>query len=173
MFTSEQMRIIRFCAEECIRQGKRDPMSTYDMVAAWDQAIWYQNEERAINLEFIETLGKLTEPTENFNGFRQKRIFVGNVEKAPWDRVPELLSRLIEAYYEDRLYPINFDYIRPDSRSELSKAKSEEDVFYWEYENIHPFRDGNGRTGKILYNYLRDSLNDPQMPPNFWNISNP
>jgi fido (protein-threonine AMPylation protein) len=47
------------------------------------------------------------------------------------------------------------------------------DAAYREFQTIHPFRDGNGRTGKILYNYLRGTLADPVMPPNFFNCANP
>jgi fido (protein-threonine AMPylation protein) len=53
------------------------------------------------------------------------------------------------------------------------KAKNAQDIFYFEFEQIHPFKDGNGRTGKILYNYLCGTLDDPIMPPNFWGGNNP
>jgi fido (protein-threonine AMPylation protein) len=47
---------------------------------------------------------------------------------------------------------------------------------YVEYEEIHPFVDSNGRTGKIILNYLNGTLLDPIFPPNdIWGdwISNP
>jgi fido (protein-threonine AMPylation protein) len=47
------------------------------------------------------------------------------------------------------------------------------DEAYLEFEEIHPFVDGNGRAGKIIFNWLADSLGDPKMPPNFWGIYNP
>jgi len=37
--------------------------------------------------------------------------------------------------------------------------------FYWGFEKIHPFTDGNGRVGSLLYNFLDCGLSNPEHPP--------
>lgn len=175
-FSSTQIDVMDYCAAECKRQRSGE-MSVYDMINAWDYASkdedWLLEENTLhLTLPFIERLGKIVEPHDNAKGFRTIPIGIWDgytwIEKAKWERVPELLTTLIEAYYENRLGPKDWykSYIS-------SKIESAEDEFYLEYENIHPFVDGNGRSGKILYNYLKGALDNPVMPPNFWGSSNP
>lgn len=39
--------------------------------------------------------------------------------------------------------------------------------FYQRFEEIHPFEDGNGRVGALLYNVFSGWLDDPVHPPEF------
>ncbi len=178
MFTDKQLDVIDYCAQECYRQSSGEP-SVYNMVNAWGFAHVYQRDEISedgrIDLTFISRLGSLVEPKKNrvWPLFRSQPIYVGNsfhmVEKAPWERVPDLLNLLLESYYEGLLE----DYLKErQERGDTSIAKTPEDQFYFEYETIHPFVDGNGRTGKILYNYLLGTLESPILPPNFWGSVN-
>lgn len=168
MFTAQQLNVIKYCAEECERQGSGEK-SVYDMLNAWDHVTNYLSQGQELDISIIEDIGKLVEPSDNKDGFRTVPIGVSDgfnwIEKSEWREVPRLLTLLIESYYEGNLWP-------PTIGTNI-KAKSAEDVFYYEYENIHPFRDGNGRTGKILYNYLKGTLDNPVLPPNFWGSSNP
>ena len=175
MFDNSQLFVIQFCAEECERQQSGEK-SVYDMINAWEYATFYSSmycpphtadpEPVADHLAPpIEDIGILVEPIANKNGFRMIPIGVGNAyewhEKADWQEVPRLLELLLDSYNTGILEPSH------------PLAKTSEDQFYYEFENIHPFRDGNGRTGKILYNYLSGTLENPKMPPNFWGFSNP
>jgi len=184
VYSLVQWQIIKYCAEECKRQHSGE-MSVYDMVNAWSFVRERQLEDWDYNYKlttpFIEAIGKLVEPIDNAKGFRTIPIgvtdgFGGWIEKAQWQEVPRLVTLLLESYYEGTLYdPEDANYYggREAPTGVMPLAKSAEDQFYYEYENIHPFVDGNGRSGKILYNYLLGTLDNPQMPPNFWGGSNP
>lgn len=81
----------------------------------------------------------------NVHGFRHVNLIVNEYTPPHWNEVPERMKRLW-GFIED--------------------ATPEE--FYKEFEEIHPFEDGNGRTGKVLYNWMKGTLEDPEFPPNFF-----
>lgn len=148
MFSAvEVSRIAAWAAQECERQrsGER---SVEWMVNGWLHAIQHQH------LTPTETdivhLGRLVEPRHNDGlGYRRVNVQVGGDVCPPWRMVPEAMTKLV-AFLTD------------------PEAKVDPEKFYYEYETIHPFRDGNGRTGSILLNWLQGTLGDPVAPPDFW-----
>lgn len=173
-FTDAQLNIIKYCAEECKRQHSGE-MSVYWMVNAWNTAmLWPFGEERDqtdpvdLDIPFISMLGSLVEPNVNAKGFRTVQVGVntntGFKEFIPYYNIERSLEYLLVAYYENRL----FGGISDGKLGRHMLAQSAEDQFYFDYEQIHPFRDGNGRSGKIIYNYLRGTLDNPILPPNFF-----
>jgi hypothetical protein len=144
--------IVRFCAIECELQVSGE-LSVYNMVNAWDVA---RNECMLNIAEGIEgvteaqilRLGYLVEPGKNQRGFRQCPVWVGRSLKIAWDLIPSALYGICQSF------------------EDVDPAE-----WFKEYEEIHPFVDGNGRTGAILYNWLNGSLLTPKWPPNFWKDS--
>jgi hypothetical protein len=142
--------IVRFCAIECRLQMSGE-LSVHWMVDAWIYAL-ASSEDGLPSLDDVINIGQLVEPNVNVptdrSEFRTVDVRVGWDVKAPWEEVPRLMVALMESYDPDLVTP-----------AEFFKA----------YEDIHPWRDGNGRSGVILFNWLNGTLDNPVWAPNFWN----
>lgn len=134
---------IKFCAKECELQQSGE-MSVYHMCLALD---WAQTRvnlgQPEIYPEIIATLGKIVEPAMNPYGFRETPVQIGSTIIG-WENIPHQINMLVGA----------MDTLSPEE-------------IYQEFETIHPFRDGNGRVGQILFNWIRGSLDHPVFAPEF------
>lgn len=82
-----------------------------------------------------ETINKDIKDTE---GYRTVQVFIRGSEHIP--PAPEKISNLMMYY----IYNYNND--KQDIFTKIAK-------YHIEFERIHPFEDGNGRTGRLLINY--------------------
>lgn len=142
MLTSQQVEVVRFCAIECELQmsGER---SVFWMVEAMQYA-----QERADQLPTeadVLALGALVEPHKNADGYRRVPVRIGNDVKADWALIPRQMENLCGAV-----------------------GVLDPGPWFYEYEQVHPFRDGNGRTGQVLFNWLNHSLAVPMWAPNYF-----
>jgi hypothetical protein len=142
------MNVIDYVREEVSRQGHdvtmQDGIERVGwMLDAWAWALnWFGSGEK-LTVDDALKLGTFVEPGKNPHGQRSCGVRVGWRVCPPPEEVEPRLKRLWEA--EEGMTPLEF---------------------YKEFEEIHPFVDGNGRTGKILLNWKNGTLLNPIFPPN-------
>lgn len=133
--------IAAYCSEEVRRQGD-GPLYVGYMINAWMSALESQYAGKEIDIDLIENWGKLISPDDNPWGFRGIHIYIEGRRGTHPDEIRWRMDRWLE--------------MLPD----MTAVEA-----YKEFEFIHPFADGNGRTGKVILNYLNGSLLEPIFPP--------
>jgi len=153
--------------KDILEKDKWPEKSKQDIAEAYgvNEAInFIRKTKEHISLDFIKELHKIVfKNSKSFAGeFRKKgeevvvRDGLGNVVHmgAPQTRVISLLNELIYWYNQNKnKYPA------------LILAS----VIHNQFETIHPFRDGNGRIGRLLLNNIILKYNFPPVNINFKN----
>ena len=146
IWTDAHDQMLMWASAECEKQrsGER---SVFWMVKATLWAIDKYDGDPHVSVGLIHMLGSTVEPDLNSRGFRRTNVRVGMDKMPPWEEVPRLIETLVK--YQYNLTP---------------------DEFYKEFEEVHPFRDGNGRVGTILWNWQMGHFEEPKFknPPDFW-----
>ena len=145
------LRVILYCAEEVDRQ-QDEQLAVGWLCTAWAEAVRRRAADPVLTVDTVEALGKLVSPPMNASGFRQGMVRVGSHLCPPPTEVRPALVKLL---------------------SPETLATRSPDKVYYEFQLIHPFNDGNGRTGKVVLNWLNNSLDAPIMPSNWFHCANP
>jgi hypothetical protein len=150
------MNIIDFIHEEVKRQGftgaSHVERSQY-MLTAWKHAQDNRAKNYPITTVSISTWGFMIEPNVNGRtGWRNIDVIAGGRRCPRNEEVPALMDFFVTS-------------IIPSNTAPPEK--------YHIFELIHPFVDGNGRVGKIIFNYLCNSMASPMWPPDFFGAGVP
>lgn len=118
-------------------EGVYDADSLMQAVYAWEYLITQPKLTPSVVLKTHKILMRNQSLYPNEKGyFRQCEVSIAGRLGEPWKNVPEKISKWCE-----------------DANKDMSAAAVQ--LAHVEYEVIHPFVDGNGRTGRMFMNYQR------------------
>lgn len=142
------IEVVRFCAVEC-RMQMSGEISVWNMIEAWRYCVEQAELNNRPSVANILEIGKLVEPTKNYDTFRKVDVRVGWDVKMAWEDVPVFMVNTVDALHHNEL--------------------TNEAFIYESLGICHPFVDGNGRTHQLLWNWLEGTLDNPTWHKDFWN----
>jgi Fic family protein len=127
----------------------RDPRELYDVENTRDVFFSLLEKKEDLSHDFIESIHKgLMERIDTRLGYRTHavRVFKASFKPTPAPFVKTDMENLLKWYNSAKktLHPLVLAT-----------------VFHHKFEKIHPFMDGNGRTGRMLLNYILMQRNYP------------
>lgn len=183
-----------FCHDEVVRQfhdtrewedgGKR---------VEWMLNAWRYAEGLAVHtptLEDVLRLGAEVEPDDNATRnspegrFRSENVYIGDRMGVYPPYIHEVMEKLMplaanvvpgksRGYADGKNLPDVLYIESVAANGQFEDLVETVDDWYLAYEWVHPFIDGNGRTGKILHNWLNGTLDDPVLVPDYFGAGNP
>ena len=129
-------------------QGK-EPREIYEAInhkTALESLFERLQEGKELDEKFIKNINEIINKNiKETEGYRKVQVFIRGSEYIPPE--PEKIPNLMMYY----IY--NYNNYKEDIFSKIAK-------YHIDFERIHPFEDGNGRTGRILINYelLKNNL---------------
>ena len=130
------MKLQEFLVESNAIEGEYDIESLWCAKEAWDFLQTKKTLTAAAILEMHDILMENHLKRPNRGSWRRRPVYIGYREGLNWNRIPMAI--------DDWLFHANI------SSDELAIKRD-----HVKYEHIHPFIDGNGRSGRIIMNWQR------------------
>ncbi|NLA24981.1 MAG: Fic family protein [Bacteroidales bacterium] len=140
----------------------RDHLMIKDHFEAFQYIKKFAKQKRKLSLEFIQEIGELVMKNTGgitntvFGSFdtskgdlRLAQVYVDKKYFPDYKKVPNLLEQLCKSVND------KIDMIKG---AEILKLAAD---LHYNFVNIHPFGDGNGRTARLLMNYIQIYHNEP------------
>lgn len=128
-------------------ESEWDDKSLQDAVLAWQYCKEQDQLTREVVLETHRLLmaSRTTIEDKDKGAFRTGAVYIGGHEAKPFYAIENLLHQWLEN--------VN-DLVQRTHTEDPFNAKIIQE-HHVQYEALHPFFDGNGRTGRIFYNWQR------------------
>ena len=131
--------------------NEKEPREIYEAINhrdALENIFEYLAEKNEFDERFIKKINKtINKNILEVEGYRTVQVFIRGSEHIP--PAPEKIPNLMNYYI--------YNYNNDTEETFLKIAR-----YHIEFEKIHPFEDGNGRTGRLLLNY--ELLNNDIFP---------
>ncbi len=88
----------------------------------------------------IEIAKNINKNINDISGFRTTKVFIKGANFVPPD----------PAYVPSKMSELIYEYNNSNDMDIIAKIAK----FHIDFEHLHPFQDGNGRTGRVLINHL-------------------
>lgn len=151
-YTDEEL--VEFLQHSNWIEREYDSQAVEDAMQAWD---YIMSIKRLTSEDLLEVHKRLM---ENLNPriagkFREVAVYVGGRAGANHYAVPQMIASLVEEVNASIKEAGSSRSITTEDKEKYAKQ------LHVRFEHIHPFEDGNGRSGRILMNWHRLQLGLP------------